>query len=59
MRAVVRTKTINGTDYLYEITYYYDKASRRIRQHNWGIWGKPPITIWYASEMSPVPRRLL
>jgi len=34
MRTVVRTKTINGIDYLYEITYYYDKASRRTRQHS-------------------------
>ena len=34
MRTVVRTKTINGTDYLYEITYYYDKVSKRTRQHS-------------------------
>lgn len=34
MRTVVRTKTINGTDYLYEITYYYDKTSKRTRQHS-------------------------
>jgi hypothetical protein len=59
MRTVVRTKTINGTDYLYENTYYYDKASRRTQQHSRGIWGKPSMTIWYASEMSPVSRRLL
>jgi len=34
MRTVVRTKTINGIDYLYEITYYYDTASKRTRQHS-------------------------
>jgi len=34
MRTVTRTKTIKGIDYLYEITYYYDKASKRTRQHS-------------------------
>ena len=34
MRTVVRTKTIKGIDYLYEITYYYDQASKRTRQHS-------------------------
>ena len=34
MRTVTRTKTINGVDYLYEITYYYDKTSKRTRQHS-------------------------
>ncbi len=34
MRTVIRTKTINGNDYLSEITYYYDPASQRTRQHS-------------------------
>lgn len=34
MKTVIRTKKIKGTDYLYEITYYYDKASKRTRQHS-------------------------
>jgi transposase len=34
MKTVIRTKKINGIDYLYEITYYYDKESKRTRQHS-------------------------
>ena len=34
MRTVTRTKKIKGIDYLYEITYYYDKATKRTRQHS-------------------------
>lgn len=34
MRTVIRTKNIKGTDYLYEITYYYDKTTKRTRQHS-------------------------
>lgn len=34
MRTVTRTKNIKGVDYLYEITYYYDKTSKRTRQHS-------------------------
>ena len=34
MRTVIRVKNIKGTDYLYEITYYYDKATKRTRQHS-------------------------
>ncbi|NLV26120.1 MAG: hypothetical protein GXY48_02975 [Methanomicrobiales archaeon] len=32
MKTTTRIKKINGHEYLYEITYYYDKESRRTRQ---------------------------
>ncbi|PWR75137.1 hypothetical protein ACKUB1_06235 [Methanospirillum stamsii] len=32
MKTTTRVKKINGHEYLYEITYYYDKESRRTRQ---------------------------
>ncbi|HWQ65875.1 MAG TPA: hypothetical protein VN372_03275, partial [Methanospirillum sp.] len=32
MKTTTRVKTINGHEYLYEITYYYDKETRRTRQ---------------------------
>lgn len=32
MKTTTRVKKINGHDYLYEITYYYDKETRRTRQ---------------------------
>lgn len=32
MKTTTRVKTINGHQYLYEITYYYDKETKRTRQ---------------------------
>lgn len=32
MKTTTRVKKINGHEYLYEITYYYDKETRRTRQ---------------------------
>ena len=32
MKTSTRVKTINGNEYLYEITYYYDKEAKRTRQ---------------------------
>ena len=32
MKTSTRVKTINGNEYLYEITYYYDKETKRTRQ---------------------------
>jgi hypothetical protein len=32
VKTSTRVKTINGNEYLYEITYYYDKESKRTRQ---------------------------
>jgi len=32
VKTTTRVKNINGHDYLYEITYYYDKETRRTRQ---------------------------
>ena len=32
MKTATRVKTINGNEYLYEITYYYDKETKRTRQ---------------------------
>ncbi|MDD3007185.1 MAG: IS1634 family transposase [Candidatus Pacebacteria bacterium] len=34
MGSTIRTKIINGQEYLYEITYYYDPASKRTRQRS-------------------------
>lgn len=34
MGSTIRTKIINGQEYLYEITYYYDPASKRTRQQS-------------------------
>ena len=32
MKTVTRVKTINGNDYLYEVTYYYDPVEKRSKQ---------------------------
>lgn len=32
MKKITRVKTINGHEYIYEITYYYDKKAKRTRQ---------------------------
>ena len=32
MKSFIRTKKINGQEYLYEITPYYDKEKKQIRQ---------------------------
>lgn len=34
MKTSTRVKTINGNEYLYEITYYYDKTTKRTRQRS-------------------------
>ena len=34
MKTSTRVKTINGNEYLYEITYYYDKEAKRTRQRS-------------------------
>jgi transposase len=59
MKTVIRTKKIKGIDYLYEITYYYDKASKRTRQHSKylgkSVDGKPVK----VREISGVPKMAL
>ena len=34
MGSTIRTKVINGQEYLYEITYYYDPVTKRTRQRS-------------------------
>jgi len=59
MKTVIRTKKIKGIDYLYEITYYYDKTSKRTRQHSRylgkAVDGKPVK----VREISGVPKMAL
>ncbi len=34
MKTFIRTKSINGIEYQYEITPYYDTGSKKVKQHS-------------------------
>ena len=54
MRSFVRVKKINGQEYLYEITPYYDKEKKQIRQKSKylgkNVNGVPVKLEWPGSE---------
>jgi hypothetical protein len=41
MKSFTRIKVINGQEYLYEITPYYDKEKKQIRQKKQVPWQEP------------------
>jgi hypothetical protein len=59
MKSFTRIKVINGQEYLYEITPYYDKGKKQIRQKSKYL-GKNlngvPVKVRFKDQ---VPRKVL